>query len=75
VHEVTEWLKTKNTDLSNRLTKLMSIAGMHQEFHPVTEFKTQEPEEGVCEYCGLFSNDLGLKDGKWVCKECDEFES
>jgi hypothetical protein len=31
-------------------------------------------EEGVCEYCGVFSIDLVLEKGKWICKECEELE-
>ena len=75
IQEVVEWLNGKNSDLAKRLMKMMSITGPSEGFHPVTEFKTEGTDEGVCEFCGLFSNELVLKDGKWVCKECEEFET
>lgn len=74
IKETTEWLKSRNSDLAKRLMNLMSIASDTVSFQPVTEFRRDSPEEGICEYCGLFSNEINFQDGKWICKECEELE-
>jgi CBS domain-containing protein len=35
---------------------------------------TTEPEGGVCEYCGTFSNDLSLSNGMMMCESCRDTE-
>ena len=53
---------------------MLSISGATSDIQPVTEFGRNDVEEGVCEYCGIFSNELMFQNGKWVCKECEELE-
>lgn len=74
IREVFVWLKDKNMDLANTLLKLTSIADISEDFQPVTEFKRENLEEGICEYCGMFSHELVFQSGKWICKECGELE-
>ena len=33
-----------------------------------------EPEGGICEYCGTFSNDLRLSNGMMMCESCRDTE-
>ena len=35
---------------------------------------TPEPEGGICEYCGTFSNDLQLSNGRMMCESCRDTE-
>jgi hypothetical protein len=74
IDETLSWLKEKNSDLASRLVKLVSNTRTSTGFQPVTEFRLEEPEEGICEYCGMFSHELVLKNGNWICRECEEFE-
>ena len=42
----------------------------HEQSGPITH----EPEGGICEYCGTFSNDIRLSNGMMMCESCRDTE-
>lgn len=54
-------------------TILADLIEMHVERDIlVTENEGEEVEQGICEKCGCFSNDLRVKSGRMVCETCSE---
>jgi len=74
VKEATEWLKERNDGFAEKLGAMMSLAAKTGGFHPITETRKDEVDEGICEMCGIFSNELLFREGRWVCRECEDLE-
>ena len=74
VKEATEWLRERNAGLAAKLGSLMTIAAKSRGFHPVTDIRKDEVDEGICETCGIFSSELLFREGRWICRECEDIE-
>jgi hypothetical protein len=74
VTEVVEWLRDVNMDMSARLARLLPFGARQQKIEPITGLGRQKFDQGICELCETYSEMLVLRNGKWVCKECEEIE-
>ncbi len=41
---------------------------------PVTESELEQRDEGVCESCERYSDNLAHINGRWICRECESLE-
>lgn len=37
---------------------------------PITETENPKTDEGICEKCGEYSDNLSYSEGKWICEDC-----
>lgn len=78
-NEVFHWLKGKNSDLAHSFKRIFSfdfegtgykeVLGM-EDMIPITENMVVTGNQGICDECGEYSDELALMDGKWVCSDC-----
>ncbi|MBN1134021.1 MAG: CBS domain-containing protein [Methanosarcinaceae archaeon] len=50
------------------------LANLIEMNHEQSGSITHEPEGGICEYCGSFSNDILLSNGMMMCESCRDTE-
>jgi hypothetical protein len=78
--EVHEWLMHKNQKLANTILKGIPVTGdwfikggvcsWKDGGVPITETEMIRHEEGTCEACERFSEELLNVDGRLVCRDC-----
>ena len=78
--EVHEWLRHKNQRLANTILRGIPVSvnwvikedacSLKGSGIPITETELSRHEEGTCEACDRFSEELLAIDGRLVCKDC-----
>jgi hypothetical protein len=69
--EVMDWLRNVNSDLAARLKAMLPSSSI-QKIEPITHTRADKTDEGLCEHCETYSDELVSNNGRWVCKECEE---
>ncbi len=84
VAETYEWLRERNAELSETLFRMLPLkqglehtntgVAWNSGLIPISSTRLQMSEEGICEMCEKYSDELVHVDGRWICKECESFE-
>lgn len=77
-NEVFYWLLRADPIAAKRIMRMLPVFKHHypREFinmnmvDAITQTGTSRKEEGVCERCGVFSENLTETDTGWVCEDC-----
>ncbi|RLI98519.1 MAG: hypothetical protein DRO99_00470 [Candidatus Aenigmatarchaeota archaeon] len=78
VNEVFQWLMGEDKPVARRFRKLFSFGMRKGDFKqiikshakPISEVEEMEKEEGICDECGEYSDELHILNGRWVCRVC-----
>ncbi|MCK4714001.1 MAG: hypothetical protein KAT35_00375 [Candidatus Aenigmarchaeota archaeon] len=84
VAEVYDWLSDKSTELSDTLLRMLPLkqglehtntgVAWSRGLIPISRTETEETDEGTCEVCEKYSEELTHTDGRWVCRDCELLE-
>jgi hypothetical protein len=85
IAEVYGWLREKNMKLAETIYRMLPLARdwkldsnggctWSNGLVPVTESELEQRDEGICELCERYSDELVLMDGMWICRGCESFE-
>jgi hypothetical protein len=83
--EVYDWLRERNRGLAETIFRMLPLArdwtldergGVTTVGGavPVSESELMQRDEGICEACECYSDELGHADGMWICRECESLE-
>lgn len=83
--EVYRWLGERGSRLAGTIFRMLPLDGDWAidrnsgiasvgELVPVSESETKQSDEGICECCEGYSEELALSDGRWICRECEPLE-
>jgi hypothetical protein len=84
IAEVYSWLHGRSPELAMAIRKMLPLAhdwkmaragvAWKDGIVPVSRSEPEELDDGVCEVCERYSDELRHADGKWVCKSCESLE-
>jgi hypothetical protein len=83
--EVYDWLRERGSTLAETIYRMLPLAGdwrldrdggcaWNSGPVPITESEIEQRDEGMCEACERYSDELLLFDGKWICRDCETIE-
>jgi hypothetical protein len=83
--EVYDWLRRNNRRLAENIFRMLPLASdwrldkkagviWSSGLVPVSDTELELRDEGVCEACDRYSDELSNFDGRWICKECETLE-
>lgn len=79
LNEAMAWLRGKNEKLAEKVRRGLEFAIRKEGFpdffrntrmEPITQVWCNPRDDGICDHCGLYSEDLRRLDGKMVCEAC-----
>jgi len=85
LNEVYDWLREKDASLANTVAHALPLGTDWKHHHddtrhynniivPITASENPLRDEGLCETCESYSQELVHYDGRWVCKDCESLE-
>lgn len=70
--EVFHWLQERDHKAAQKFARIFSFGGRGDALEGDGPFSGEE--QGICDECGEYAEELTLADGEWICRECAEYE-